>query len=68
MTAARVIRFPLERTRPEPLVDLRAVMDHYGVSEYGHPADAGARARNLALWEQDVTPLRAVDVRKRESA
>ncbi len=33
MTAAQVIRFPLERTRPEPFVDLRAVMDHYGRSE-----------------------------------
>jgi integrase len=27
---------------------------------YGHPTDAGARARVLAAWDEDVKPLRAV--------
>ena len=35
---------------------------------YGHPAESGARARNLALWEERVEPLRSVDTRRREAS
>lgn len=36
---------------------------------YGHPADAGARARNLALWRENEAPapLRAVDDKREAS-
>jgi hypothetical protein len=27
---------------------------------YGHPSDAGARARNLAVWDGEVEPLREI--------
>jgi integrase len=30
------------------------------MERYGHPAEAGARARLLALWDGDVKPLRAI--------
>ena len=30
------------------------------MSTYGHPSEAGARARLLALWGHEVKPLRAV--------
>ncbi len=30
------------------------------MSTYGHPSESGARARLLALWGDDVKPLRAV--------
>jgi hypothetical protein len=27
---------------------------------YGHPSDAGARARNIAVWDGEVEPLREI--------
>jgi hypothetical protein len=30
------------------------------MERYGHPTEAGARARLLALWANEVKPLRAV--------
>jgi hypothetical protein len=30
------------------------------MERYGHPSEAGARARLLAVWGEDVKPLRAV--------
>jgi integrase len=27
---------------------------------YGHPSDAGARSRNLAVWESEIEPLREI--------
>ena len=41
---------------------------HLFMERYGHPTDAGARARLLALWSDDVGPLRAVSGATREQA
>jgi integrase len=38
------------------------------VSLYGHPSEAGTRSRLLAVWDEDVQPLRAVEHRKEETA
>jgi integrase len=35
---------------------------------YGHPSEAGARARILAAWDDEVQPLRAAEARREESA
>jgi integrase len=38
------------------------------MSTYGHPSEAGARARNLALWDDRVEPLRGRSGAIREQA
>jgi hypothetical protein len=30
------------------------------MERYGHPSEAGARARLLAAWEAEIKPLRAI--------
>ena len=55
MTAATVIRFPLERRQPRRLVALAELIDLYGMSERWWRYQIGRRPAGTPLWAPRAT-------------